>query len=263
MMMMMNRLKLVMLILLSMFSFTLKAQVGINTENPQAVLDVNGTVRMSNLGGTAPEIGSVLESANDKGDLKWVKNVAVPKMLFIQSNVDNPITPAKFNEDATTLHTAKFSSDSKSDNKTDVVNTIGAEFIGDNTIVIKHAGSYEISGYINYTHFYTYFNTDSEKIRFNLIVRKSTNGGATWTDIAGCRFSIYPIYNGTKPVSLQTITASLPPHIVTLEENSRIQYGFVKVSTETKDEMHGNVPFYVGAVADGMKYTNSLKLTKL
>jgi hypothetical protein len=254
----MEKISLIILMLLSITFTGLKAQVGVNTEDPQAMLDVNGSVRMGTLPGVAPEQGSVLESANDKGDLRWVKNVAVPKMLFMQSNVEIKIPATTFNADTTTLHMISFTKE----NENNAINTINASFIGGNTVRIGHAGNYEIAGYINYFHNHNYFNASSTKCRFNLIVRKSTNEGKNWTDIAGARFSIYPIVVYNKPIALQTLTAVLPAHIVFLEEGCLLQYGFVKVSINNEESLRGG-DFIVGSDANGMKYTNSLKITML
>ncbi|MDR1403576.1 MAG: hypothetical protein LBJ60_07755 [Tannerellaceae bacterium] len=261
-----EKISLVIIMLLSITFTGLKAQVGINTEDPQAMLDVNGSVRMGALPGVAPELGSVLESSNDKGDLRWVKNIAVPYMLFVQSTYERQISFTVFNADTTTLHTVFFNQE----DKTNAINTIDASFIGSDTIRIGNAGSYEIAGYVNYFHDFNYFDNTSTKCRFNLIVRKSADGGKSWEDIAGARFSVFPVvvYDPTasggahRSVALQTITGALPAHIVHLEEGCLLRYGFVKVSSAVTERLIKGI-FIVGAQADGMKYTSSLKITKL
>lgn len=236
----------------------INGKIGINKQTePTADLDLDGTLRLKNLSPSETiEVGSVLQAKNNNGDVEWVKNISTPRMLFIESDSETSIPNTTFNKNNTTLYSPTFSLSARNT----ALNTIGAKFDADGkTIIIKNGGIYEIAGYLNYFHDDAFFDSSSTKIRFNLIVRLSTDNGNTWKDIAGARFTLFKIVNN---VSLQTLTASLPSHIIDIPNNAYIQYEFVKVSTDPSEELKGG-KFIVAAKADGMNYSSSLKLTKL
>ena len=63
---------------------TLGAKVGIGTSDPQATLDVQGTIRIV---GGSPEAGKVLTATNNLGDAIWVSPTPPPSANPIQATV--------------------------------------------------------------------------------------------------------------------------------------------------------------------------------
>lgn len=206
--------------LLFIISFSLGlsyAQVGVNTEDPQATLHIEGDLIISN---TSPKSNdnSTLKPLFVDPDGNVVRSVttqAVSPILVIQTNrevISSSSTPnilTAFNSG-----TAQSFAFTPSDI---TINNLGGS-IQNGYIRIAETGIYQINSLINYL-----FGSaaSGNNIFISITLQKSTNNGSTWSNVVGYR----PIFTINWPAG-QGNPAILPTAITPLSAGNLLRYSF-------------------------------------
>ncbi len=195
------------------------AQVGINTESPQATLHIEGDLIIKN---TSPKSAN---NANLKPlfvdpeghVVRSVATQAVSPILAIQTNrlmlssSSDPNTLTVFN-DGSRQSFDFIASDI-------LINNLGIN-IQNGYIRIAETGIYQISSLINYV-FGT--STTGSNVFINISLQKSTNNGGTWFDVVGYR----PIFTINWTTG-QSTPAILPTVIASLSQGDLLRYSFYR-----------------------------------
>lgn len=131
--------------LLLLFTITVQAQVGINTDQPTKTLDVNGQVRIRNL--PLGDSTDFLVVADSQGNLR---------KITISSLNSNNTCPTLIKSQSSG-HTLLFTSSSSIPNPNDPITVQGSTFVSAGTWIA------------NNTYFYSYTKTAGSPINLNIV----------------------------------------------------------------------------------------------
>lgn len=213
--------------LLFIISFSLGfsyAQVGINTESPQAALHIEGDLIIKN---TSPK-------STSNADLKPL--FVDPDGYVVRAIATQASTPATtiqttreiINSSLTPNRLTAFNGGTPQsiilDESDIVINNLGVT-VQNGNLRIPESGIYQISTLINYI-FGT--NTNGSKIFINIYLETSSNNGAIWYDVVGYR----PIFTIDWAPG-QSTPAVLPTAIVFLSQGDLLRYSFYRTKSGT------------------------------
>ena len=213
--------------LLFIISFSLGfsyAQVGVNTENPQAALHIEGDLIIKN---TSPK-------STSNADLKPL--FVDPDGYVVRSiatQVSSPIAAVQtyreiINSSSTPNLLTAFNGGTPQSVRLDesdiTINNL-AITVQNGFLRIAESGIYQINTLINYI-FGT--NTSGSKIFINIYLEASTNNGTSWSTIVGYR----PIFTIDWP-SGQSTPAILPTAITSLAQGDLLRCSFYRTKSGT------------------------------
>lgn len=208
--------------LLFIFSFSLGlsyAQVGVNTESPQAALHIEGDLIVKN---TSPKSGSNADLKPlfvdpDGYVVRSIATQASSPITAIQTSrqiLNSSSPPGRL-----TVFNDGFSQSITLDENDIVINNLGVT-VQNGFLRIAESGIYQINSLINYI-FGT--NTNGSKIFINIYLEKSSNNGNGWFTVVGYR----PIFTIDWP-SGQSTPAILPTAITFLAQGDLLRYSFYR-----------------------------------
>lgn len=243
------------LIFTTLLAFSTFGQVGINTENPQAALDVNGNVRIVD----APPIAnaSVLVRDNTTGHVGTA--VSVPtKVAFIQSTEDQRLTTQAGKDVFNTAVPVKVTWKAA-----DIVSNNVVDF-NDSTdeFVITQTGLYELSGFLNYAAYSTIpaaYPTaiDAGRAGVNATIQVDKNDGNGWIDFTASRV----VFTGTA-VSNTSQTIIIPPGVFLFKAGTKICMVFLRPASNF-GLAHGTSGDNGITLPAGILFTKGMKIAAL
>lgn len=245
--------KIKLLITCLLFTSIINAQVGINTENPQSTLHVQGDMIIAD---TPPLTNATILVVDNDGHVGTAAYVPA-KLFLIQSGTNQLYAPNggvadTFNQ-AEPIIVAWAQSDVKSNNIM-VLNN-------DNTFTFEEAGTYELSGYINYRVGSAIAATlaDITSIAKNLatlnvVIQLYNANTSSWTSLAGSRYLI-----SGPGIDRYVETVHIPPVLYKFAAGDKIRMIFFR-PTPSSGMLHGTTSEFGIIKPDGMEFTKGMKV---
>lgn len=236
-----------------------QAQVGINTENPEATLHVNGNLKITDTPiltsstslvvdtdgnvGTAASIPARVMLVQSTRNQMYSKKIANELAIINQLNQGNPITVMWDKEDILTNNILSYNE-------------------ADNSFSFSASGIYEISGYVNYNPNAEIPQDPSQQtiherfIILNVTIQKLNTNNNNWEDLASARYAASDVAIG--PI---TATIIIPPVLYSFQKNDKIRMVIIRPKGMGTTHGTGNQQDTMGINAPtGIKFSKGMKV---
>lgn len=238
----------------------LHAQVGINTENPEATLHVNGNLKITDTPILTSSTSLVIDTDGNVGTA-----ASIPAKVMLVQSTNRQIYNKSNTKDLEIINQLNNAQPiivtwQPQDIQTNNILTFAST---DQSFTFLYSGTFELSGYINYTPSGKYpkdpTNTHiSERyLGLNVCIQQYNPSLNKWVDIAASR---YLTSDGSMGTFASTII--VPPVLSKFEEGDKIRMIFTRPS-KTFGIPHGslNEICYIGIDAPtGIKFTKGMKV---
>lgn len=214
----------------------LSAQVGINTETPNATLDVNGTMILRETSSENTD-GFKPLYINPAGMVITIPEKKATSPIFSVQTIRDLILPTaqsktSFNKgELMYLKLQDSPTQDPSERKSDIlVNNLNFSIDSDGYIKVGQSGIYQINTLLN---FIFAVSKAGQNIFVNIRLERSIDNGENWVDIVGFR----PVYSISWAIG-QNTPALLPSAITTLDHGDLIRCSFNR--TKASGELQGD-----------------------
>lgn len=230
------------------------AQIGINTENPQATLHVKGNMILTD---TPPLTNTTVLVVDNDGNIGKAGYLPA-KLLLVQSGTNQlylPKSPTSvdFNQ-AKAIVVEWVASDMKTNN----IMTFNSN---DNTFSFREEGTYELSGYINYRVGSPIAKTladissiEKNMAALNVVIQLFDKATNSWKNIAGSRYLI-----SGPGIDRYVETVHVPPVLCKVHIGDKVRMIFFR-PTPSLGMLHGESSEFGIIKPDGMEFTKGMKI---